>query len=197
MSMKQIIKKVICLPFKLLQCLFVIIFGLYYYELKYLKCHWFSDSIFAAGWSWAWIDIWHRILFHKNKNIPWPCSPYIDCTSNVFFDPEDLDNFNQQGNYFQSINGGKIYLGRGTKIAKNVGIITSNHDLNDLELHQQSKNVIIGECCWVGMNSMILPGVELGLHTIVGAGSVVTKSFSEGYCIIAGNPAKKIRDLEK
>ena len=47
------------------------------------------------------------------------------------------------------------------------------------------------------MNSVILPGVTLGNHTIVGAGSIVTKSFSEGNCIIAGNPAKKIRDFEK
>lgn len=46
------------------------------------------------------------------------------------------------------------------------------------------------------MNAMILPGVKLGNNTIVGAGSVVTKSF-EGDCIIAGNPAKKIKDIEK
>jgi acetyltransferase-like isoleucine patch superfamily enzyme len=45
------------------------------------------------------------------------------------------------------------------------------------------------------MNSVILPGVELGPHTIVGAGSIVTKSFPEGNCIIVGNPAKKIKDL--
>ena len=43
---------------------------------------------------------------------------------------------------------------------------------------------------------MILPGITLGDNTIVGAGSVVTKSFPEGNCIIAGNPAKKIRDLD-
>lgn len=34
-------------------------------------------------------------------------------------------------------------------------------------------------------------------HTIVGAGSVVTKSFNEGYCIIAGNPAKLIKRINK
>lgn len=43
------------------------------------------------------------------------------------------------------------------------------------------------------MNSVILPGVVLGEHTVVGAGSIVTKSFSEGYCVIAGNPAKIIK----
>lgn len=45
------------------------------------------------------------------------------------------------------------------------------------------------------MNSLILPGVKLGDHTVVGGGSVVTKSFPDGYCVIAGNPAKKIKDI--
>ena len=46
------------------------------------------------------------------------------------------------------------------------------------------------------MNAIILPGVKLGDFTMVGAGSVVTKSYPEGYCVIAGNPAKKIKVLD-
>jgi acetyltransferase-like isoleucine patch superfamily enzyme len=38
----------------------------------------------------------------------------------------------------------------------------------------------------------ILPGVTLGDYTIVGAGSIVTKSFKDGYCVVAGNPARVI-----
>jgi serine acetyltransferase len=47
------------------------------------------------------------------------------------------------------------------------------------------------------MNSVILPGVKLGIRTIVATGSVVTKSFPEDYCIIAGSPAKIIGHLNK
>lgn len=47
------------------------------------------------------------------------------------------------------------------------------------------------------MNVVILPGVVLGTRTIVGAGSIVTKSFPDGYCILAGNPAKIIKNLDK
>ena len=42
-----------------------------------------------------------------------------------------------------------------------------------------------------------MPGVHLGLRTIVGASSVVTKSFPDGYCVIGGNPAKLIKELDK
>jgi acetyltransferase-like isoleucine patch superfamily enzyme len=64
-----------------------------------------------------------------------------------------------------------------------------------LEERADSKPITLGISCWVGMNSVILPGVSLGDHTIVGAGSVVTKSFPDGFCVIAGNPAKLIRDI--
>jgi len=86
-------------------------------------------------------------------------------------------------------------MGKGTQIAPNVGLITANHDLNDLTKHLPARNIMIGEKCWIGMNSVILPGVTLGDRTIVGAGSIVTKSFIGGNCIIAGNPAEFIRGI--
>ena len=98
------------------------------------------------------------------------------------------------GCYIQGI--GKIYIGDYTQIAANVGIISANHDLYDTRKHKPSF-VKIGKYCWIGMNAVILPGVELGDWTIVGAGSTVTKSFSEGYCVIAGNPAKVVKKLDK
>jgi serine acetyltransferase len=36
----------------------------------------------------------------------------------------------------------------------------------------------------------------LGTYTVVGAGAVVTKSFDEGYCVVAGNPARLIKTLD-
>ncbi|MDD3999766.1 MAG: DapH/DapD/GlmU-related protein [Bacilli bacterium] len=98
------------------------------------------------------------------------------------------------GNYFQSL-GAKIFIGKGTYIAPNVGIITTNHDIKNPEKHVIGQDVIIGANCWIGMNAMILPGVKLGDHTVIGAGAVVTKSFPEGFCVIAGNPAKKIKEF--
>ncbi len=91
---------------------------------------------------------------------------------------------------------GKLYFGDYTTIAQNTGILSGGHDIYDHRI-LNSKITRIGSYCWIGMNSMILPGVELGDFTVVAAGSVVTKSFPDGCCIIAGNPAKIIKTLDK
>lgn len=150
----------------------------------------------APGWKWVVCD--HRSCRRKgvNQNVPWPVSADIRVSEpqNIFFHPDDLNNFQGFGNYYQAVE--KITIGRGTYIAANVGIITANHDIANLDKHVEAKPVTLGQRCWIGMNSVILPGVTLGDGTIVGAGSVVTKSFPEGHCVIAGSPARLIRKLE-
>lgn len=97
-------------------------------------------------------------------------------------------------NYFSS---GHIHFGKKVAIASGVKIISRNHDLYDVWKHTDFKDVYIGDYCWIGANAVVLPGVTLGPHTIVGAGSIVTKSFPEGYCVIVGNPARLIKKLDK
>ena len=50
----------------------------------------------------------------------------------------------------------------------------------------------IGSNCVIGGRAIIMPGVTIGDHVYVGAGSVVTKSVPD-HCIVAGNPARIIR----
>lgn len=126
-----------------------------------------------------------------NRHAPFPVSHRnnVGVCEHLRFHRDDLNNFQNFGCYFQAFDG-FITIGRGTYIAPNVGIITQNHDPEDLSEHLPAKDVTIGEHCWIGMNSIILPGVVLGDYTIVGAGSVVTHSFPEGYCTVYGNPAR-------
>jgi acetyltransferase-like isoleucine patch superfamily enzyme len=54
--------------------------------------------------------------------------------------------------------------------------------------------VTLGENVFVGDGSLILKGVEIGAHSVIGAGSVVVRSIPEGV-IAAGNPARVVREL--
>lgn len=174
--------------------------ALRYYDKRYLCGRWFQGKmggICAPGWRWVVTDAKANKRKLTNIDAPFPVSSDIRVVNpnNILFDPDDLNNFQGFGNYFQAI--GKITIGKGTYIAPNVGLITANHDLMNLKMHMSPKEIFLGEQCWIGMNSTILPGVRLGNHTVVGAGSVVTKSFPEGNCVIAGNPAKIIRILDE
>ena len=55
------------------------------------------------------------------------------------------------------------------------------------------KKTYIGKQCFIGARAIIMPGVNIGDHVIVGAGSVVTKDVKPN-CIVAGNPAKIIKE---
>ena len=168
--------------------------GNLFFDKQYLKGKHFDDNI--RGWVWVLRSIVWQKIFGFNRHIPWPVSPFIKITTseNIKFDVDDINNFQAIGNYFQNFRG-NICIGKGTYIAPNVGIITVNHNPHNLDEYMEGKDVIIGAKCWIGMNSIILPGVKLGDHTIVGAGSIVTKSFSNGNMIIAGNPAKVIKNI--
>jgi acetyltransferase-like isoleucine patch superfamily enzyme len=81
-------------------------------------------------------------------------------------------------------------------IAAGVKIYAGSHNPYKLkEPAEPLPPVEIGEDCWLGANSVILPGVCLGPRTVVGAGAVVTKSHLEGNVILAGVPAKIVRRL--
>lgn len=56
--------------------------------------------------------------------------------------------------------------------------------------------VSIGDDVWIGANAIILKGVTIGERSIIAAGSVVTKSMPAD-CIIAGNPARVVKQLDR
>lgn len=139
-------------------------------------------------------EMWFRQqILGVNYGPYWPVHPSSLVTSwrNIFAGVETSPGY-MPGCYIQGI--GKVYIGDYTQIAPNVGIISANHDPVDLRKHVP-QSVNIGRYCWLGMGSIILPGVTLGDFTIVGAGSIVTRSFPKGHCVIAGNPAREIRKL--
>lgn len=80
-----------------------------------------------------------------------------------------------------------VHIGADSYIAFDAAILT--HDMpRALYLHTR-----IGKHCFIGARSVILPGITIGDHSIVGTGSIVTKDVPP-HSIVAGNPAKIIRE---
>lgn len=99
-----------------------------------------------------------------------------------------------KGCYIDGRNG--IVFEENVLTGPNVTIISQNHDTNNFDKYIPGKPIVIRRNSWLSANCIILPEVELGEHTIVAAGSVVTKSFPEGNQILAGNPAKVIKVID-
>jgi acetyltransferase-like isoleucine patch superfamily enzyme len=137
---------------------------------------------------------WQKVLGF-NKKAYWPVhfTSRISNPQNIYAGIDTSPGY-MNNCYIQGL--GKVYIGDYTQIGPGVGIISSNHDPYN-STKQIVGKVVVGKYCWLGMNSVILPKVELGDFTIVAAGSIVTKSFPDGYCIIGGVPATIIKHLEK
>jgi len=89
--------------------------------------------------------------------------------------------------------GNYIKIGKGANIARGVTIRDyDGHYIEELS-YRTSKPVIIGESVWIGQGAMILKGVTIGQGAVVAAGTIVTKDVP-AHCIVAGNPAKVIRE---
>lgn len=88
-----------------------------------------------------------------------------------------------------------LHIGAGTIWAPNVAIVSQTHDIEDFDRAPRTGGIRIGRNCWIGIGAVILPGVTLGDHTVVGANAVVRRSFPDGHVLVAGVPAVAVRTL--
>jgi acetyltransferase-like isoleucine patch superfamily enzyme len=94
-----------------------------------------------------------------------------------------------------------ISIGNGVMCGANVTISDTDWHAIDSQDRQAGRPgkvapVVIGDDVWLGMNVIVLKGVEIGSQTVVGAGSIVTRSLPAGV-IAAGQPAVAIRQLTR
>lgn len=90
-----------------------------------------------------------------------------------------------------------IYIGDYTMIGPNVTIATAGHPILP-QLRQQGLQynmpVHIGKNCWLGAGVIVLPGVNIGDNTVIGAGSVVTRDIPANV-VAVGNPCRVMRSI--
>ncbi len=97
---------------------------------------------------------------------------------------------------------GGLQIGDHVIVGPEVAIMTSLHRFHEASMVpydrvEECRPVTIERCVWIGLRAILMPGVTIGEGSIIGAGSVVTKSFPPGV-IIAGNPAAVVgqRDMK-
>ena len=92
----------------------------------------------------------------------------------------------RRSQFDRGINPKGIHIGCDTRITG--GVLVLAHD----DCRKMKADTYIGDRCFIGARSIIMPGIRIGDEVIVGAGSVVTKDVPSN-CIVAGNPAKIIK----
>ncbi len=104
-----------------------------------------------------------------------------DCTVNVF-----------------TVVRGRVRAGRAVRIGSHTSVLGFNHTFADLDQEifrqpLQSRGIEIGDDVWIGSAVVVLDGVRIGSHSVVGAGSVVTRDVP-AWSVVVGNPARVVRD---
>lgn len=92
-----------------------------------------------------------------------------------------------------------IFVGNNVMFGPNVTVSAGTHPIHpELRSKQAQYNIPIhiGNNVWIGANSVILPGVNIGDNSVIGAGSIVTKDIPSNV-IAVGNPCRVLREINE
>ena len=143
-----------------------------------------------------------RELLSNTPNLPSLQAPvYFDYGCNTYFGKFCGANFN-----FTCLDVCPVYIGDNVMIGPNVTLATPMHPLLPEERNvrrredgsyyslEYAKPITIEKDCWLAANVVVCGGVTIGEGSVIGAGSVVTRSIP-AHSLAAGNPCRVIREL--
>lgn len=93
-----------------------------------------------------------------------------------------LDKLNRKG----------IHIGSGCLIASGTTILAHEHIFVKHDGSYYFKDTYIGDNCFIGVNSLICPGVHIGNECVIGGGTIVTKDVPD-HCMVVGVPGKIVK----
>ena len=117
---------------------------------------------------------------------------YVDYGSNLRIGARTFVNFG-----LVALDVAAITIGDDVQIGPNVQLLTPTHPVEPeprRDKWEAARPITIGDNVWLGGGVIVLPGVNIGANTVVGAGSVVTKDLPADV-VAVGNPARVVRTL--
>lgn len=157
------------------------------------ECAWWLFCRWTPKPLWHWRNLWLRIFgaelgrsvfVHQRARISKPWNVHLGDRACV-------------GDRAALYSLGTIEIGPLATVAQEVYLCTGTHDFTDPAFPLKVGPILVGAGAFIGVRAIILPGIVIGPHCIVGAGSVVTRDVPIG-TVVAGNPArplKKVADL--
>ncbi|KAK7419838.1 hypothetical protein QQZ08_010672 [Neonectria magnoliae] len=117
----------------------------------------------------------------------------IDYGSNISIGEGFYSNFN-----LAILDCSVVKIGNRVLFGPNVSLFAATHDTavqSRRNLEEYAKPIAIGDDCWIGGNTIVMPGVAIGRGCTVGAGSVVTRDIPD-FSIALGAPARVVKAVE-
>lgn len=149
---------------------------------------------------WARLDVMPRAKHHEHHRFSIGKNTLVEslCTICTWHGDVILKDGASVG--IGSIVMGPVLMGEGSACGQNCFISGQSHHYEDISKHFlrqgiQTEQVVIGKNVWIGANASILPGVTIGDHSVIGAGSTVTEDVP-AYSVVVGNPAKIVKQYD-
>ncbi len=122
----------------------------------------------------------------KGVNVGFACSisPHVE-----------IGDYSSFGN--RCVIQGGVIIGSDVMMGPDVKIYTRNHNMLDISRPMRLQgdsfsSVCIGDDVWLACNVVILPGVKVGSHAVIGAGTIVVHDVPD-YAVLVGNPGKVVK----
>ncbi len=154
---------------------------------------WYFKNMFVFKTSFPWpgalkvltLKLWgakvgNGVVIKPCVNIKYPW--FLEIGDNVWLGENSwIDNL------------GKVKIGNNVSISQGAMLLTGNHNYKKETFDLMIGEITLEDGVWVGAQAVVCPGVTMHSHSILTAGSVLTKD-ADAYGIYQGNPAVKVKE---
>jgi acetyltransferase-like isoleucine patch superfamily enzyme len=88
---------------------------------------------------------------------------------------------------------GEVSIGSNVILGGDIDLLSTQHDVDHPGLKGEMRTVTIGDYAWLPIKIIVLPGVNIGHHAVIGTGSVVSRDVP-AYGVAVGNPARVVKE---